>query len=86
MTHPLDNPVYASLTGPHAALARRSGYAVRYPAGITPFCGLPAEPSLEDVTSDLEVTSPQINIDIDRDKAAAHGVTASTILPLGCAL
>jgi len=45
VTHPLDNPVYASLTGPHAALARRSGYAVRYPADITPFCGLPADPS-----------------------------------------
>jgi ribosomal protein S18 acetylase RimI-like enzyme len=48
VTHPLDNPVYASLTGPHAALARRRGYAVRYPAEITPFCGLPAEPSRED--------------------------------------
>ena len=32
-----------------------------------------------DVTSDLEIASPQINIDIDRDKAAALGVTASTI-------
>jgi HAE1 family hydrophobic/amphiphilic exporter-1 len=40
---------------------------------------LSAEPSLEDVTSDLEIASPQINIDIDRDKAAALGVTASTI-------
>jgi HAE1 family hydrophobic/amphiphilic exporter-1 len=40
---------------------------------------LAAEPSLEDVTSDLEIASPQINIDIDRDKAAALGVTASTI-------
>lgn len=48
MTHPLDNPVYASLTGPHAALARRSGYAVRYPGEITPFCGLPADPDPED--------------------------------------
>lgn len=48
MTHPLDNPVYASLTGPHAALARRSGYAVRYLADITPFCGLPASPSPDD--------------------------------------
>ena len=48
MTHPLDNPVYTSLTGPHAALARRSGYAVRYPGEITPFCGLPADPDPED--------------------------------------
>ncbi len=34
---------------------------------------------LEDLTSDLEVTSPQVNVDIDRDKAAALGVTANAI-------
>ena len=34
---------------------------------------------LEDLTSDLEVTSPQVNIEIDRDKAAALGVTANAI-------
>ncbi len=36
-------------------------------------------PGLQDVTSDLEVTSPQVGVDIDRDKAAALGVTASQI-------
>jgi len=36
-------------------------------------------PGLEDVTSDLQVTSPQVSVDIDRDKAAALGVTASQI-------
>jgi HAE1 family hydrophobic/amphiphilic exporter-1 len=34
---------------------------------------------LEDLTSDLEVTSPQVNVEIDRDKAAALGVTANAI-------
>jgi HAE1 family hydrophobic/amphiphilic exporter-1 len=34
---------------------------------------------VEDVTSDLEVTSPQVSVDIDRDKAAALGVTANQI-------
>ena len=34
---------------------------------------------LEDVTSDLEIESPQINVEIDRDKAAALGVTANAI-------
>jgi HAE1 family hydrophobic/amphiphilic exporter-1 len=34
---------------------------------------------LADLTSDLEVTSPQIDVDIDRDKAAALGVNASQI-------
>ena len=36
-------------------------------------------PGLSDLTSDLEVTSPQVNVEIDRDKAAALGVTASAI-------
>ncbi len=34
---------------------------------------------LADLTSDLEVTSPQIDVDIDRDKAAALGVNAGQI-------
>src|SRR5262245_48302978 len=36
-------------------------------------------PGLTDLTSDLEITSPQVNVEIDRDKAAALGVTASQI-------
>jgi HAE1 family hydrophobic/amphiphilic exporter-1 len=40
---------------------------------------LSREPGLEDVATDLEITSPQVNVDIDRDKAAALGVTASAI-------
>jgi len=36
-------------------------------------------PGLQDVTSDLEVNSPQVSVDIDRDKAAALGVTANQI-------
>ena len=36
-------------------------------------------PGIEDLTSDLEVTSPQVNVEIDRDKAASLGVTAAQI-------
>jgi HAE1 family hydrophobic/amphiphilic exporter-1 len=36
-------------------------------------------PILQDVTSDLQITNPQVNIDIDRDKASALGVTAGQI-------
>jgi HAE1 family hydrophobic/amphiphilic exporter-1 len=35
--------------------------------------------NIEDLTSDLEITSPQVSVQIDRDKAAAMGVTASAI-------
>ena len=36
-------------------------------------------PGLQDVNTDLQITSPQITVDIDRDKAAALGVTVDQI-------
>lgn len=39
--HPLDNATWASLTGPHAALAQRHGLAVRYRPDISVFAALP---------------------------------------------
>jgi hydrophobic/amphiphilic exporter-1 (mainly G- bacteria), HAE1 family len=36
-------------------------------------------PILQDVTSDLQLKNPQINIDIDRDKASTLGVTVQQI-------
>jgi HAE1 family hydrophobic/amphiphilic exporter-1 len=36
-------------------------------------------PGIADLTSDLMVTSPQVDVQIDRDKAAALGVTANQI-------
>jgi len=36
-------------------------------------------PGLIDVTSDIQVKNPQLNVDIDRDKAAAVGVTVQQI-------
>jgi HAE1 family hydrophobic/amphiphilic exporter-1 len=38
-----------------------------------------AMPQLLDVTSDIQTKNPQLNVDIDRDKAAAVGVTAQQI-------
>ncbi len=38
-----------------------------------------ALPQLQDVTSDLQIKDPQVNVDIDRDKASALGVTAGQI-------
>lgn len=42
--HVLDNPAWSSLTGPHAGFAERSGAAARYPADVSPFAALPADP------------------------------------------
>ena len=36
-------------------------------------------PGLQDVNTDLQITSPQITVDINRDKASALGVTADQI-------
>ncbi len=36
-------------------------------------------PGLQDVTSDLRIATPQVTVDIDRDKARALGITASDI-------
>ncbi len=36
-------------------------------------------PGIQDVTSDLQNNTPQVNVEIDRDKAAAHQVNAQQI-------
>jgi ribosomal protein S18 acetylase RimI-like enzyme len=38
--HPLDNPVWASLSGQHAGLARRVGRAAQYLEDVSPFAAL----------------------------------------------
>ena len=38
-----------------------------------------ALPQLIDVTSDIQIKNPQLNVDIDRDKASALGITAQQI-------
>ncbi len=38
-----------------------------------------ALPELQDVTSDLQIKNPQVNIDINRDKASALGITADQV-------
>jgi len=46
--HPLDNPVFASLTGPQARFAIRRGNVLFYPADVSPFFVLPRDPSAAD--------------------------------------
>ena len=58
MTHPLDNPVLSSLTGPHHRLALVQGRAARYPADIGPFCALPAEPGAADWSDAARLVAP----------------------------
>ncbi|KAA2266533.1 GNAT family N-acetyltransferase [Solihabitans fulvus] len=41
---PLDNPAWASLTGPHAHFAERHGQLRRYPVDVAPFVAVPDHP------------------------------------------
>lgn len=50
-----------------------------YRAAIGLESKMKALPQLQDVTSDLQIDNPQVNIDINRDKASALGITASQI-------
>ncbi|MFI6080123.1 GNAT family N-acetyltransferase [Streptomyces sp. NPDC051217] len=46
--HPLDNPVLAGLTGPHAHFAERRGRVLAYRAEVSPWLALPEEPDAGD--------------------------------------
>jgi len=46
--HPLDNPVRASLLGPHAHFAERRGAVLRYPVDVSPFLAMPDAPQEAD--------------------------------------
>jgi ribosomal protein S18 acetylase RimI-like enzyme len=48
VTHPLDNPIFLSLTGAHARFAERSGNVLRYQVDVSPFLALPDEPDESD--------------------------------------
>ncbi|HVT33688.1 MAG TPA: GNAT family N-acetyltransferase [Rhodanobacteraceae bacterium] len=53
MPHPLDNPVWASLTSHHAGLARSSGCAKRYPSDVAPFVGIASGPGDDGTLADV---------------------------------
>ncbi len=51
-SHPLDNPIWHSLSTAHASLARSEGFAARYPAAIAPFAAVAAEDTASGVALD----------------------------------
>jgi ribosomal protein S18 acetylase RimI-like enzyme len=61
-THPLDHPVLAALSGPHAGLARARGRAVRYPPDVSPFCALPDQPDEADWADLAAMVGPQEHV------------------------
>lgn len=53
----MDNPIFESLTTRHASIALRHAEAVRYPADVAPFLGVPREMTLSSET--LEALVPK---------------------------
>jgi len=67
--HPLDNPAWRALTGPHAHFAETYGNAARYPADVAPFVAIAsaAEPAWDDVAQlvgpDTALALPGVYLD-----------------------
>ncbi|MFT3837402.1 MAG: GNAT family N-acetyltransferase [Myxococcaceae bacterium] len=55
--HPLDNPIWASLSTLHRPLALASGQALRYPPQVAPFLGIPGGEPI--AAGELEPLVPQ---------------------------
>jgi len=55
---PLDNPVYAALSGPHAGFAQRQGRVLRYAADVAPFLALPSDASDSDWQDAIALLPP----------------------------
>jgi len=55
---PLDHPVRAALTGPHAHFAERRGDVLRYPVDVSPFLALPEEPTAQDWADLAQLAGP----------------------------
>ncbi|MER5357442.1 GNAT family N-acetyltransferase [Streptomyces sp. NPDC002785] len=56
--HPLDSPVRAALTGPHAHFAERRGRILRYPADVAPWVAIPDAPEAEDWADAAALAGP----------------------------
>ncbi|MBN9619538.1 MAG: GNAT family N-acetyltransferase [Actinobacteria bacterium] len=58
--HPLDNAAFWSLNGPHAHFAERRGNVARYPHDVSPFLGVPSEPTPADWVDLAELVGPGV--------------------------
>ncbi|GGZ23811.1 GNAT family N-acetyltransferase [Streptomyces nitrosporeus] len=58
LAHPLDSPVHAALTGPHAHFAERRGRVLRYPADVTPWNAVPDAPLAQDWADAAALAGP----------------------------
>ncbi|MGW4526248.1 GNAT family N-acetyltransferase [Amycolatopsis sp. NPDC004378] len=70
MGSPLDNPTWASLSGPHAHFAERQGRVLRYPEDVAPFLALPDDPGEQDWRDVAELAGPGATVVLATTAAA----------------
>ena len=81
----LSNPPVLNVGGGRAAKSQyqftlqSTDISTLYPASEQLLAKLREVKDLEDVTSDLQIKNPQVNVKIDRDRAASLGVSAQSI-------
>jgi ribosomal protein S18 acetylase RimI-like enzyme len=81
--HPLDNPVWHALTGPHAAVALGGGLARHYPRDLAPFSAV-AEPTAA-AYADLALSLPtgsEARLFRPADEPNPHGWETVSARPL----
>lgn len=66
----LENPAYASLTGPHSRFAVKSGRVLRYDGDVAPFIALPTHPTSADWIDALELIPPGTGVAVVADGAS----------------
>ncbi len=64
---------------PYQYTLQSGDLGVLYPSATEMFERLRVLPVLRDVTSDLQIRNPQLTVDIDREKAAAFGLTVDAV-------
>ncbi|MEV8019109.1 GNAT family N-acetyltransferase [Streptomyces sp. NPDC086554] len=68
--HPLDNPAYGALAGPHARFAERRGRVLRYQLDVSPWLALPDDPGPDDWADLAHLAGPGAEVPLPGVRAA----------------
>ena len=84
--HPLDNPVFSSLLGPHARFAERKGRALRYPVDVVPFAALPDDPEPADWADLAALAGPGATLALAAERSGPPDGWRATMIGEGVQL